>query len=33
MAKWGVAVTADDVAQVKSPDDFTALIATALDRR
>jgi hypothetical protein len=33
MAKWGVTITADEVAQVKSPDDFTALVATALDRR
>lgn len=33
MAKWGVSVTADEVSQVKSPDDFTALIATAIDRK
>ncbi|WP_050522740.1 thioredoxin domain-containing protein [Pseudorhodobacter wandonensis] len=32
MAKWGVTVTADEVAQVKSPDDYIALIAKALDR-
>ncbi|WP_022703797.1 ATPase [Pseudorhodobacter ferrugineus] len=32
MAKWGVTVTADEVAQVKTPDDFAALIATAIDR-
>jgi hypothetical protein len=32
MAKWGVTVTADEVAQVKSPDDYNALIAKALDR-
>jgi hypothetical protein len=30
MAKWGVTVSADDVAQVKSPEDFTALIAASL---
>ncbi|WP_415233717.1 ATPase [Pseudorhodobacter sp.] len=33
MAKWGVTITADEVAQVKTPDDFTALIATAIDRK
>jgi hypothetical protein len=32
MAKWGVTVTADEVTQVKSPDDYIALIAKALDR-
>jgi hypothetical protein len=33
MAQWGVSVTADEVVQVKTPEDFTALIGTALDRR
>lgn len=33
MAKWGVTVTADEVGRVKTPDDFTALIATAIDRK
>ncbi len=33
MAKWGVTVTADEVAQVKTPDDFIALIATAITRK
>lgn len=33
MAKWGVSITADEVAQVKTPSDLTDLIATALDRR
>ncbi|MDN5786609.1 ATPase [Pseudorhodobacter sp.] len=33
MAKWGVTITADEVAAVKSPDDFNTLIATALDRK
>ena len=33
MARWGVTVTAEDVAQVKSPSDFDQLIAAALDRR
>lgn len=33
MAKWGVSITADEVAQVKAPSDLTDLIATALDRR
>ncbi len=32
MARWGVTVTAEDVARVQSPDDFNALIATAIDR-
>ena len=32
MARWGVTVTAEEVAAVKSPSDFDALIATALDR-
>lgn len=33
MAQWGITVTADEVAQVRSPADFNALIAKALDRR
>lgn len=34
MAKtWGVTVTADDVAHVRTPDDFDALIARALEAR
>jgi hypothetical protein len=33
MSKWGVKVTADEMAQVKSSSDFNALIATALERR
>jgi len=33
MARWGVTVTADEVAAMKSPADFTDLIATALERR
>jgi hypothetical protein len=33
MAKWGVTVDASDVAQVKSPEDFTTLIADALEQR
>lgn len=33
MAKWGVSVTADEVSEVKSADDFDALIARALARR
>jgi energy-coupling factor transporter ATP-binding protein EcfA2 len=32
MACWGVTVTAQDVARVKTPADFDDLIATALDR-
>lgn len=32
MAKWGVTVTAEEVAAVRSADDFHALVATALDR-
>jgi hypothetical protein len=32
MAKWGVTVTADDVAKVKSASDFDDLIALALER-
>ena len=33
MARWGITVTAEEVAEVKSPSDFDALIAAALDRR
>ncbi|MFZ1469483.1 MAG: ATPase [Paracoccaceae bacterium] len=33
MARWGVTVTAEEVAQVKSPDDFNDLIASAITRR
>ena len=33
MARWGVTVTAEDVATVRSPADFHALIAQALDQR
>lgn len=33
MAKWGVTVTAEEVAEVRSPGDFDALIARAIDRR
>ena len=33
MAEWGVTVTAEEVAQVRSPGDFHDLIARALDRR
>ena len=33
MARWGVTVTAEEVAEVKTPADFDALIAKALDRR
>jgi hypothetical protein len=33
MAKWGVTVTADEVAHVTSHDGFIELIATALERR
>ena len=32
MARWGVTVTAEDVAQVRDPAGFDTLIATALDR-
>ncbi len=32
MARWGITVTAEDVAKVKTPSDFDDLIATALDR-
>ncbi|MGA0542337.1 ATPase [Neotabrizicola sp. VNH66] len=33
MADWGITVTAEDVAQVKSPAGFDAMIASAIDRR
>jgi len=33
MARWGVTVTAEEVAAITSPADFDALIARALDRR
>ncbi|WP_050525591.1 ATPase [Pseudorhodobacter aquimaris] len=33
MADWGITVTADEVASVRSAADFDALIATALDRK
>ncbi|MEL6646209.1 MAG: ATPase [Pseudomonadota bacterium] len=33
MVKWGVSVTADDVAMIETPHDFETLIATALERR
>lgn len=33
MAKWGVTVTAEEVATVKTPADFDQLIARAIDRR
>ncbi|MEL7282106.1 MAG: ATPase [Pseudomonadota bacterium] len=33
MMKWGVSVTADDVAMIETPHDFETLIATALERR
>jgi hypothetical protein len=33
MARWGVTVTAEEVAAVKSPSDFDSLISAALDRR
>ncbi|MDE3081435.1 MAG: ATPase, partial [Paracoccaceae bacterium] len=29
---WGVTVTAEEVARIKSPDDFTDLVAQALER-
>ena len=32
-AKWGMKVTADEIAQVQSPEDFNALIAEGLTRR
>ena len=33
MAQWGVTVTAEEVAQVRSPADFDTMIATAIDRQ
>jgi hypothetical protein len=33
MARWGVTITAEEVAKVCDPDGFDALIASALDRR
>ena len=33
MADWGVTVTAEEVAAVKTPDDFNTLLARAIDRR
>lgn len=33
MSKWGVSVTADEMAQVESSDDFNNLIAQALERQ
>ncbi len=33
MAKWGVTVSAEEVAAVRSPADFDAMICAALDRR
>ena len=33
MSKWGVSVTADEMARVKTSDDFNNLIAVALERR
>ncbi|MBC7164545.1 MAG: ATPase [Roseovarius sp.] len=33
MAKWGVRITADEVAEATDADRFKALIATAIDRR
>ena len=33
MAEWGVSVTADEVAEVRSPADFNALIARAIERK
>ncbi|MEP4988784.1 MAG: ATPase, partial [Paracoccaceae bacterium] len=33
MAKWGVTITADEVATVASTDDFDEVIAAALERR
>ena len=32
MARWGITVTAEEVAQVKTPGDFDAMIALAIDR-
>ena len=33
MARWGVTVTAEEVADVRTPADFDRLIARAIDRR
>ena len=33
MSKWGVTITADEVMSLKREEDFTDLIATALERR
>jgi hypothetical protein len=33
MVKWGVSVSANEVAAVKNAQDFEGLIATALERR
>ncbi|WP_435258994.1 ATPase [Thioclava sp. FR2] len=33
MANWGVTITAEEVAQVRSPSDFNALIAQSIDRK
>lgn len=33
MAKWGISVTADEVAKVATPHDFESLVARALERR
>ncbi|MDQ2065462.1 ATPase [Xinfangfangia sp. CPCC 101601] len=33
MARWGVTVTAEEVADVRTPEDFDRLIARAIDRR
>ena len=33
MARWGVTVSADEVATLKGEEDFNTLIATALERR
>ena len=33
MARWGVTVTAEEVAMVKTPAQFDTLIATAIERR
>lgn len=33
MARWGVTVSADEIAAIARPEDFEALIATAIDRR
>ena len=32
MARWGITVTAEEVAEVKTPSDFDQLMARALDR-